>query len=198
MSSAADIEDRAQKIIDTAVELAEQGGFEAVRLRDVASQSGVALGTLYRHFRSKEDLLVAALHREADTLVEYVGNMPPKGSDPLERLANYFQAATMTLCRKPKLARAVLRAAASGVPELAEKLLLFHNICAELAVSALRGKQIGEEPPTELEMQISWILHQVWFGALIGWMSGISDQDKVVEEVRGAAELILQGSPVRW
>ena len=35
------------------MELAEEGGFEAVRLRDLASHADVALGTLYKRFRSK-------------------------------------------------------------------------------------------------------------------------------------------------
>ena len=47
------MEERARRILDAAIELAEQGGFEAVRLRDVAAQANVALGTLYRRFRSK-------------------------------------------------------------------------------------------------------------------------------------------------
>ena len=47
---------RMRRIVDAAVELAEQGGFEAVRLRDVAERSDVALGTLYKYFRSKEDI----------------------------------------------------------------------------------------------------------------------------------------------
>src|SRR5262245_25646057 len=55
------VDDRTRRIVDTAIELAEKGGFEAVRLRDVAAQAGVALGTLYRRFRSKEELLLAAL-----------------------------------------------------------------------------------------------------------------------------------------
>ena len=42
------LEERARRIIETTIELAEQGGFEAVRLRDVAAHAGVALGTLYR------------------------------------------------------------------------------------------------------------------------------------------------------
>ena len=41
------MEDREARIIATAVALAEQGGFEAVRLRDVAAHAGVALGTNY-------------------------------------------------------------------------------------------------------------------------------------------------------
>ena len=32
-------EERARRIVETAVELAEQGGFEAVRLRDVAAHA---------------------------------------------------------------------------------------------------------------------------------------------------------------
>ena len=37
------MEERSRRIVETAVELAEQGGFEAVRLRDVAAHAGVAL-----------------------------------------------------------------------------------------------------------------------------------------------------------
>ena len=62
------MDERARRIVKTAVEFAEKGGFEAVRLRDVASKAGVALGTLYRHFRSKEDLLMAGLSLEAEAL----------------------------------------------------------------------------------------------------------------------------------
>ena len=58
------LEERARRIIETTIELAEQGGFEAVRLRDVAAHARVAMGTLYRRFHSKEDLLVAALELE--------------------------------------------------------------------------------------------------------------------------------------
>ena len=39
------MEDRSRRIVETAIELAERGGFEAVRLRDVAAHAGVALGT---------------------------------------------------------------------------------------------------------------------------------------------------------
>ena len=192
------MEDRARKIVETAVELAEEGGFEAVRLRDVAANAGVALGTLYRHFRSKEDLLVAALAQEADGLVRRMKKNPPKGDTPLERVTSYFAAATRTLCRKSKLARAVLRAAASGEPELTEKLQAFHGLCSEMAVAALRGKTINGEKPTDLEMTISSILHQVWFAALIGWMGGLRSQTAVVDQVRATAALVLRGAGHNW
>ncbi len=192
------MEERARRIVETAVLLAEKGGFEAVRLRDVASQAGVALGTLYRHFRSKEDLLMAALSLEAEALLEQMQETPPKGPTPLERVTAYFTAATQALCRKPKLARAVLRAGASGEPELTEKLRRFHDVCAQMAVAALRGKSLGQEQPTELELRVSFLLHKLWFASLIGWMGGLHSQADVVEELRAAADLVIRGAEGNW
>ena len=58
------MDERARRIVETAVELAEKDGFQAVRLRDIAAQADVALGTVYRRFKSKEDILLAALGLE--------------------------------------------------------------------------------------------------------------------------------------
>src|SRR5690348_11961215 len=110
---------RRNKILDVAVDLAEEGGFDNVRQRDVAANAGVALGTLYKSFRSKEDLLSAALEREAEVLERKLETNPAKGDTPLERVITVFQMMTRALCRKPNYARAVLRAMASGVPEVA-------------------------------------------------------------------------------
>src|SRR5512147_3180818 len=67
---------RMRRIVDTAVDLAEQGGFEAVRLRDVAERSDVALGTLYKYFRSKEDILLFALNEEIERLEHATATRP--------------------------------------------------------------------------------------------------------------------------
>ena len=92
----------------------------------------------------------------------------------------------------------MLRAGASGEPELTEKLRRFHDICAEMAVAALRGKSLGQEKPTELELRVSFLLHKLWFASLIGWMGGLHSQADVVEELRAAAELIIRGAEGDW
>ena len=71
--------DRRDRILDVAIDLAEEGGFDNVRQRDVADQAGVALGTLYKSFASKEDLLSAALEREAQTLERKMEQRPALG-----------------------------------------------------------------------------------------------------------------------
>ena len=190
-----ELEERSKRIVDTAIELAEQGGFEAVRLRDVASHAGVALGTLYRRFRSKEDLLVAALDQETLALEKRILQRPPKGDTPLERLVGFFSIATRALCRRPNLARALLRALASGDRELSQKVASFHDRMARMIIVALRGsRQDGDASAlTQSEERLAWSLQLVWFALLVGWSGGLHTQAAVVDHTRVTAELLLAG-----
>jgi len=187
------MEERSRRILESAVELAEQGGFEAVRLRDVASHAGVALGTLYRRFRSKEDLLMAALEQAIDDHGQRLAQRPPRGSTPLERVMTLFQGTTRALCRRPNLARAMIRAVSTGDPELNQKMASFHDRMCEFIASALRGEPVSSDrrPLSERERAIARSLQMVWFASLVGWSGGLHAQPGIVEQTRAAAELML-------
>jgi len=193
------MEERSRRIVETAVELAEEGGFEAVRLREVASHAGVALGTLYRRFRSKEDLLVAALELETHDLERRMLQKPAKGGTADERVGAFFSAATKGLLRRPNLARALVRAVASGDPELARRVGEFHTNMENMIVAALRGdakRGAGgdEKPPSELEMKTADTLEQVWFALLVGWSGGRHSQAAIMDKMRVSTELVLRGA----
>ena len=187
------MEERARRIVESAVELAEQGGFEAVRLRDVAAHAGVALGTLYRRFRSKEDLLIAALEQEIGDYRERLIQRPPKGDTRLDRVSSFFQGATRALCRRPNLARAMIRAVATGDPELTQKMGSFHGRVGELVTMALRGAPAAGEDaaPSDEERVLARSLQMVWFASLVGWSGGLHGQAGIVQQTRAAAELML-------
>lgn len=189
------MEERARRIVETAVELAEQGGFEAVRLRDVAAHAGVALGTLYRRFRSKEDLLLAALEQLVAEHEARLALRPPEGDTPLERVGGFFQVTTRALCRRPNLARALVRAIATGEPELTQKIHAFHTVMARLIAASLRGPAAaqGDLVPSPEEIAIADVLQRVWFATLVGWSNGLHNQPAIVEHTRSAAELLLRG-----
>ena len=52
--------ERRDRVIDAAMQLAAEGGYDAVQMRDVATKADVALGTVYRYFGSKDPLLAAS------------------------------------------------------------------------------------------------------------------------------------------
>ena len=188
------VDERTRRIVDTATSLAEKGGFEAVRLRDVAAQAGVALGTLYRRFRSKEDLLLAALELALREHERRFYASPPCGASPLERVDAFFAGLTATLCGRPNLARALVRAIASGAPELTLRVAAFHSRTEGWIATSLRGSDAGAsvDPPSERERRLASSLLLVWFASLTGWASGVHDEARIVEQTRVAAALMLE------
>jgi AcrR family transcriptional regulator len=59
--SAAPTENARERILSTAYDLFARNGIRAVGVDRIVAESGVAKTTLYRHFASKDDLVVAAL-----------------------------------------------------------------------------------------------------------------------------------------
>lgn len=187
------LEERARRIVETSIELAERGGFEAVRLRDVAAHAGVALGTLYRRFRSKEDLLAAALEQETRALAQRVRQKPPKGAEASERVVGFFAIATRGMLRRPNLSRAMLRATAAGEPALAQKVEVFHDLMRSMIVSALRDEPVdaGTDEITERERLVGDLLDRVWFALMMNWAGGVQSQSTIGEQMRASVELVL-------
>ena len=81
-----------ERILDAAYELFSRRGIQAVGVNEVIERAGVATATLYRHFPSKEKLVLAFLdlreQRWTKDLIE-AGAMR-RGSNPEERLLAIF------------------------------------------------------------------------------------------------------------
>lgn len=192
---------RMRRIVDEAVRLAEQGGFDAVRLRDVAEASDVALGTLYKYFHSKEDILLFALTEEVERLEASVQARPVTGASPVQRITSFFRRATSALVRRPDFARAVVRSIASADPEHTAKVAAFHLRMTRLILSALdgspmvAGSPVPEDIGTVRQRQLASVLQHVWFSTLVGWAGGLHPARAVAEQVETAAALMLSVGP---
>jgi AcrR family transcriptional regulator len=193
------MKDRRDKILDVAIALAEEGGFENVRQRDVAANAGVALGTLYKRFRSKEEILVAAIGREAEVLERRMETSPATGKTPVDRVGSFFSTITRGMLKKPKFARAVLRAMASGEEGVAKSVASYQGRITGLIIAAMRGvgrlsfADASTMPPTEKELQLTILLQQLWYASLVGWSAGLVTPNDVVEQIKTAATLISRG-----
>ncbi len=197
---------RLRRIVDASVLLAEKGGFDGVRLRDVAEAAGVALGTLYKYFRSKEDVLLFALAEQVARMEAAMASAPAEGASPLERCEELFRRTTQGMTVRPQLARAVLRSLASGDPDVALQIAAFRLRITRLIVASLRGKTLDPAAPleaeieigTERERQVAFVLMNVWYSSLAGWAGGLHAPEIVVEHVRTAAALMdVPGAPSR-
>ena len=74
---------RRQRVVDAAMSLGLDGGYEAVQMRDVAARADVAMGTVYRYFTSKDHLLAAALVHWVEQLDQVEGEVEVASAAPL-------------------------------------------------------------------------------------------------------------------
>src|ERR671923_2051869 len=81
-----------ERILDAAYELFARRGIRAVGIDEVIDRAGVAKATLYRHFPSKDDLVLAFLERREERwtrgLVEAEARR--RGETPEEQLLAVF------------------------------------------------------------------------------------------------------------
>ena len=178
-------EARRQRVIDAAMELGLEGGYEAVQMRDVATRAAVAMGTVYRYFSSKDHLLAAALVSWVEQLDARLAQVPARGELASERVLDVLERALRAMGRQPQLVAAVFASLAS--PDVAA------IECQQQMGAVMDGiiiRAIGEpQPPDHAER--TRIIGHVWYSSLVGWVNGWSDMDRVRDELAVAVRLLL-------
>jgi AcrR family transcriptional regulator len=179
---------RRQRVIKAAMALAAEGGYEAVQMRDVASRARVALGTLYRYFPSKDQLLVAALGEWTTELQQRLVTRPPRGGSPAERVTDVLRRATRALEREPQLAAALVTALSSLTSEDPKALEDASGVYAVMGDIIGHAMDDGEVHARDATIRV---LGQVWFSALVAWVRGWAPEGQMFKDLEAAAGLLL-------
>jgi TetR/AcrR family transcriptional regulator, cholesterol catabolism regulator len=178
-------EARRQRVVDAAMELGLEGGYEAVQMRDVAARANVAMGTVYRYFTSKDHLLAAALVHWVEQLDARLSQVPARGPSASERVLDVLDRALRAMGRQPRLVAAVFTSLASPDPAAVE--------CQQQMAALMDGiiiRAIGEpQPPDHVER--TRMIGHVWYSSLVGWVQGWSDISRVHNELEVAVKLLL-------
>ena len=84
-------------ILETALELFKERGYEQTTMRAIAEKAGVALGNAYYYFKSKEHLIQAFYLRMHDELVAAARPILDRETDLRERLLQVMRATVATM-----------------------------------------------------------------------------------------------------
>ncbi|MEU1876229.1 TetR family transcriptional regulator [Streptosporangium sp. NPDC020072] len=180
---------RRRRIVQAAAALASLGGVEAMQMRTVAERAGVALGTLYRYFPSKMDLVVAVVSDEIDLIEGSVERRPPATTTPSGRAVDVLMRATRGLMREPELADALVRS------------LIMAEIDTPFAerVTGLLLRVSGHEPDArtvaEEQRVLAGSLTSVWVHELLAMLRGQRTYDQVQRHLEITATRLLADFP---
>jgi TetR/AcrR family transcriptional regulator, cholesterol catabolism regulator len=182
--------ERRRRMLDATIELACEGGFDAVQMREVAERADVAVGTLYRYFPSKIHLLVLALDRELGVIEGRTATQVFDGDTARERVMDLLGRMTRGLQGQPKLAEALVRAFMFADATASDEIDLVGSRLTTMISGAIAGDPRHRGPTREDAATISVIV-DVWLAALVRWVTGRTRATEVEQSVDVAVRLLL-------
>jgi len=180
---------RRRRVLDATLELAADGGFDAVQMRDVAAAADVALGTVYRYFASKERLLLEAMAEQQADLRSYLERHPPRENTPAARVVSVLRGANRSLREHPDVTAAMVRSFGTAQVDNADIVRRVTEIMTGIITNAIHAPEKREA--TERELRVARILMQVWLSSLNGWVCGVDRPERVDDDLAAAADLLL-------
>lgn len=94
-----------ERLLQAAVELVDERGFEATTLGDIADRAGSARGLVSYYFPGKRQLVQSAVHRLMHRTLEEALEREPRTEDGRERLARAIDAILGLARERPVLMR---------------------------------------------------------------------------------------------
>jgi AcrR family transcriptional regulator len=177
-----------EQILETATKLFYQHGFRAVGIDTIIAESGVAKMTLYKHFPSKDDLIVAYLEHSNQAFWDWCdGVTKPFEGKPRKQLEAIFEGVAK-LANSPQCLGCTFTGAAGEFPELdhpGHKAALEHKKQVLEKFKELAKSAKLRQPQTVAE-QLSLVLDGAWNAAR---MFGANSHAK---QVAAAAKIIIE------
>ncbi len=140
-----------ERLLSAARELIEEGGYGAASVVAIADRAGVAAGTLYRHFSSKEELFVEVFRSVCDREVQAMQTAAESGVSHVDRLQIVLETFARRALRRPRLAWALLAEPVDPLVD-AERLVYRQRYAALLAERLRAGIAAGEVPVQNVEL----------------------------------------------
>jgi AcrR family transcriptional regulator len=174
-----------RRAVAAARELAEEGGYEAVQIRDVVARTGLSSATIYRHFSSKDHLIAAAQLEWNRTLPAARRKLPPGGS-AADRVCELIHRTCVSFGRAPNLGKALMLALGSPDPGVRS----CRAEADELVILTIRdaiGDDLADPDAVLLPLGLAWQ------GALFSWAHDRLSIKEVDELLQGTVRLLFAG-----
>ncbi len=184
---------RREELVETALELFQREGFHATGIDRILAAASVAKMTLYHHFRSKDELIIAALRlRDERFRNDFMKRVEGRARAPAEALLAIFDVLAELQKRKEFRGCAFINACA----EYGDRDSAIHSLAAEhkrliLAYVRKLAEAAGARDPEQLARQLCILMDGVIVTAQV------SGDAEAPRSARAAAELLVREAKVQ-
>ncbi len=178
------------RLLSAAKKVFSEKGYHSAQISHIIDEAGVARGTFYLHFRSKEEIFKELLREVVEELKERIRVIDPS-LDPLQQITENIARVIEFALEERELARIVLQR--NSDPQLfAVTDRFFEEITAMIEGSLKRGITMGVVRMCDTELIAKAIL-----GAVKETVGGLLDREDV-DTYRIAKELVELGMRGVW
>ena len=180
--------ERRERIIEAGLTLLRTHDHHQIQMKDVAAEAGVALGTVYRYFQSKDHLFAEVLASWAGQLRTNVERRPLKGQSNAERLTDVLHRSMRAFQSWPQLARVVMALESSEDPFTRE--IFARNMArnTDIYVEAVQGL------PEDVTADLVRVATSVFDLQLRQWVVGSQSIADVYDRIARSVWLLLEFS----
>jgi AcrR family transcriptional regulator len=165
--------DTIQNLLDAAVELVAETGYEGLTIRRVAQQAGVAPATAYTYFSSKDHLLAEIFWRRLQALPRTAIDGRKSAAD---RVGSATRDLAMLVADEPALAAAVTTALLAHDPDVKR----LRDQMGAVFVDRLQ-EALGRDAAPELVSSLSFVLTGAMLMAGMGNLEYAALPDRIAE-----------------
>lgn len=177
-------------LLDTAADLFYRDGYHAVGIDTILAEAGLAKMTLYHHFSSKEELIIAALERRSRKIGAALGaELEAAGPSPRKRLLALFDWHEAWFASKEFNGCAFIRAVGEYPDPKSpiHQAVIKHKQAARDRLEVLL-KEMGVASPAKRAIQVHLLLE----GAIVG--AHTFGDPLIIKSAREAAWVLIKAS----
>jgi len=164
-------DDKPRRILDAAVRVFAERGYDAARVGDIAKEAGVAYGLVYHYYESKEAVLEAVFREAWGRLLAAVALAEESGENASEQLELVVKIVLRAWRDDPDLVRLLVREVTRN-PHIQDELDEIGQAFASLERMVRRGQADGTFR-AELDPKLAaWMLYGALEEVLTGWVLG--------------------------
>ncbi|MGA5463727.1 TetR/AcrR family transcriptional regulator [Mycobacterium sp. NPDC050041] len=176
---------RRERIVASALALAAEG-YDAVHMRTVAEHAKVATETVYQHFTSKDDLLVAALDRWLTTFEPASESGSQAVTDPSRQLSHVLEVLTRRLWGNPLCADALMRAYLLSENSAGSNVDQVRDTLTRIFISA-----ISPRPTPAEQTEIAGLVADVWVSNMLALVQGRATTAEARQRLQRIARALI-------
>jgi len=180
-----------QQIIDTAIQMFRERGYEATRIEDINERLDISRTTFFRYFPSKDAVL-------RDYVFEYrtgVLRATTAGDGPVgKRLRDFYLTMARACLNDPPVVRATIRTGVTNPVRSTGFLELYYTQFNLLRALIAEGQQRGEITKDYTARQLTTFMESLNYSVLSIWAAGILASEDLVAQIGFAVDFFLRRS----